>query len=143
MSNTVLRNDVRDLLGIFEITQAKLFTPVSLEHRACAKRLQANPQERLFTLPSEGVRGMMSRRDRQGLLLENAFESGIAAQVLVNDKSQVAQFNQKARELFGLTSDNQGQNLSDMGFYFRPVELQPLIQRAYSQGHDVAVENVP
>jgi hypothetical protein len=85
---------------------------------------------------------MTARRECQELLVENAFESGIAAQALVNDKGQVLRFSQKARDMLGIVSENVGQNLSDMSFYFKPVELQPLIRWAYSQSRYFSVENI-
>jgi two-component system, chemotaxis family, CheB/CheR fusion protein len=60
------------------ITQARFFTPVSLDYRTFAKLPRSNPQERFFNLSPEGVRGMTARRECQELLVENAFESGIA-----------------------------------------------------------------
>jgi two-component system, chemotaxis family, CheB/CheR fusion protein len=44
--------------------------------------------------------------------------------------------------MLGIVSENVGQNLSDMSFYFKPVELQPLIRRAYSQSRYFSVENI-
>ena len=119
------------------ITQARLFTPMSLDHRIFARAAQPNAQERLFILPRSS-----SGDNEQRILMETAFEGARAAQVLVNAQSELIQFNREAQIFFNLAPAALGQNISVSNLSTHPINLQPLVQQAFSERRTLTIENV-
>jgi two-component system CheB/CheR fusion protein len=90
------------------ISHARLFTPVSLDHRVFSKVVLRQGEERLFTMPKAvGVTGT-ALKGRQTRLQEAAFESGLVAEFLVGYDGKLLALNREAQALFRLTSANIG-----------------------------------
>jgi two-component system, chemotaxis family, CheB/CheR fusion protein len=110
---------------------------MSLDHRIFARAAQPNAQERLFTLPRSS-----SGDNEQRILMETAFEGARAAQVLVNAQSELIQFNREAQIFFNLAPAALGQNISVSNLSTHPINLQPLLQQAFSGRRTLTIENV-
>jgi two-component system CheB/CheR fusion protein len=139
-----LKNTGYLFLGRAEMltSQARLFTPVSLDHRVFS-RVQLRPgEERLFTVPQPVGEVAIAFRGRQARVQEAAFEAGLVPDLLVGNDGELLAANRGARDFLGISSAEVGHPLSSLNVYSHPVELEPLLERALSDGRAVLVENV-
>jgi two-component system CheB/CheR fusion protein len=72
-----------------------------------------------------------------------AMASTPVAQLVVDVDGRLSSANTKARALFGITRDNLGQRFRDLEVSYRPVELRPLIERAFAESAPVLLHDVP
>jgi two-component system CheB/CheR fusion protein len=67
----------------------------------------------------------------------------MVAEFLVGIAGDLLAVNEEARVLFGMDTNQVSQPLSSLPASSHPVELAPLIDRAYAESHTVLVENIP
>jgi two-component system CheB/CheR fusion protein len=123
-------------------THGASFAPVDLKRRLFTKVPRPGGRERTVlaagTPPTESV----PAAGAQGRLRDAAFESGAAAQVVVDRNGALALANERARALFGLAAGEVGRPLRDLELSYRPIELRSIIERAYTEHGAVTVRDV-
>ena len=71
-----------------------------------------------------------------------AVELSPVAQVVVDADGIVIVVNDRARDLFGLLSNDIGRPLRDLQFSYRPIELRSLIEQAAAERRPVVVKEI-
>jgi two-component system CheB/CheR fusion protein len=75
-------------------------------------------------------------------LRELATHESPLARIVVDANATVVIINQKARQLFSLSPKDVGRPLQDLEISYRPTELRPLIEQAYSERRTVTRTSV-
>jgi two-component system, chemotaxis family, CheB/CheR fusion protein len=118
------------------ITHAKLFTPLSLQHRIFAKVAQVNMRDRLLVMSQTGDE---EASNRLAIHVINAIP---LAQLVVDCTGNLVMANQSARLMFGISLQNIGSPLRDLEISYRPVELRSQIERVYRDRHPIVISDV-
>jgi two-component system, chemotaxis family, CheB/CheR fusion protein len=105
-------------------SRTDLFIPVELRHRVFARNPGVVPEYRTVELPPAAP---MPRDNRR--LPESSFDSGPAAQIIVDSEGGIALANQQARSMFNLTDRDIGRPLQDLELSYRPLELRSRIDQ--------------
>lgn len=114
------------------LTHNNIFTPVDLRHRVFTQVPKANMRERLLILAETG-RDEPANVNDYGRLREGALEVDPVAKVIVDATGIVVSINERARTVFGLATRDIGRRLADLEVFYQPVELRPMIDRAWSE----------
>ncbi|HEY2026980.1 MAG TPA: CheR family methyltransferase [Gemmatimonadaceae bacterium] len=125
------------------LSHATNFTPLDLKRRISRKVPRANvpPRGRLDRQLERGVDPSRTRSD--GIALRDiAIETAAVAQILVDVDGTVVMVNERARQLFGINSDDLGRPLQDLRLSYRPVELRSLLDQVYLERRPLLVRNV-
>jgi two-component system CheB/CheR fusion protein len=128
------------LLGRAETLMAHgyTFVPVDLKRRLSRKgfrqghRQRRAPTEERMTQPLSEELGLSTA----------AVELSPVAQVVVDADGIVIVVNDRARDLFGLLSNDIGRPLRDLQFSYRPIELRSLIEQAAAERRPVVVKEI-
>ncbi len=106
------------------------------------------------------IEGKFSRRDRFLLMSGNSnnqefndplsnlpiseavFDTNPAAQVVIDHNGSLILANERARRLFGLSSENLGQQLQNLELSYRPVDLRFCIEQVYTQRTPIMLRDV-
>jgi two-component system CheB/CheR fusion protein len=122
------------------LTHGALFSPVEMKFRVFEKVPQSGARQRgpAGTENGNGV-SMANRMDR---LREQALEETPVARLVVDADGILVLANQRARTLFSLNPKDIGRPLQDLELSYRPVELRPLLEQAYSERRTVTQTSV-
>jgi two-component system CheB/CheR fusion protein len=118
-----------------------LFSPIDLKYRIFIKSTPANLRERLLIFAQGNLPDINNNVSRHVRLRELGFDSGHAAQVVVDANGNLMLANQPARELFGIEPRDIARPFHDLELSYRPVELRSLIERTYVENKPVEVES--
>jgi len=124
------------------ITHASLFTPVSLEHRVFRKVPKETPRDRMVLLTQAGDERAADELGVYVRLREAAFGSATVAQIVIDRDGYLVLANEKARRLLDLDHQDLGRPFRDLEISYRPVELRSVVDRAKSERHEIAIEDV-
>ncbi|HYL80998.1 MAG TPA: CheR family methyltransferase, partial [Candidatus Acidoferrum sp.] len=124
------------------LTHPNIFTPIDLKHRVFAKTAKIQLRDRMLVLAHAGDVEAADHPVRHERLSELVFDSGSAAQVVVDDEGRLALANGRARALFGLVPKDLGRPLQDLELSYRPADLRTLIDRAYAERRTVTLSRV-
>lgn len=124
------------------LSHADTFTPIDLKHRLFSKVPKLNLRNRLLSLMPAGTQEAGNHLSNHVRLREAAFDSGPSARVVIDVNGLLILANERARNLFNLTSRNLGRPLQDLELSYRPVELRSRIEQAYSEQRPVYVQDV-
>jgi two-component system CheB/CheR fusion protein len=128
------------MLGKAELllTQAQLFTPVTMKHRIFAKTGTALPRERLFELAENGT----VRTPQTASLRDLAFQGNTVAQLVVDGNGRLEAANDRARTLFGVVPKDLGRPFHDLEISYRPADLRTPIDQAFRELRLVSLNEV-
>jgi two-component system CheB/CheR fusion protein len=116
------------------LTHTNLFQPVDLKRRVFVKVPnnvgRPAPQARIDVAPENHENMADKARIR-----EMSFEIDPIAQLVVDATGRLSLVNERARALFGLSSDDVGRPFQDLEVSFRPTDLRSAIQEAYVERH--------
>jgi two-component system CheB/CheR fusion protein len=101
-------------------------------------------RDRLFMMPSGGSNEAETAGQQENPFRLNAlaYEAGAIAQVIVDASGRVALANGRARAMFNLTAQDLGRPVKDLELSYRPVELQSVFEKVYSDYQPVKLINV-
>jgi two-component system, chemotaxis family, CheB/CheR fusion protein len=130
------------LLGKSEmlITHTDLFTPVDLRWRIFRKTLRPVLRDRIRALAADAVEGSVD-----GLALnvrEAAFDSGGAAQIVLDAGGSVVMANDAARRLFGVGVSDLGRPIQDLELSYRPLELRSHLDQLAAELRPIDVKGI-
>ena len=114
------------------LTRSNSFAPIELKKRIFAKvsRQPLRNGARAF-LPLRGNDAKeMIVMDR---LREMTFQTDPSGQIVIDQARSIVLLNDRARTLFGLTTDDVGRPLQDLEVSFRPVDLLSMIEQAWRE----------
>jgi two-component system CheB/CheR fusion protein len=118
------------------------FAPLDLRQRVFVKLRSEETTERF--LAGEAARGeeRAAPATQSNRLREIAFDQDPMAQLVVDARSHLLLANQRARDLFGLTSRDIGRPLQDLEVSYRPVELRSCIDDAHARRQVVQMRDI-
>ena len=122
------------------LSRSDLFAVVDLRHRVFKRAHVTGDGTRPGAHPAAGRRAR-ARPDRWARLRDAAIDAGPVAQVIIDADGVVVLANAAARTMFELAPSTIGQQLSDLGLSYRPVELRSRIETALASGHTVQVND--
>ena len=124
------------------LTQASLFTPLSLRSRIFAKVPKLGLRDHLPVLAQAGNVEATNLLARYVRLRDAALDVAPVAQVVVDIAGNLSLANEQARILFGLNPKDFGRPFQDLEFAYRPLELRALIEQVVSNLHPVTLRDV-
>ena len=80
--------------------------------------------------------------DSHARIREAAFDTSLAAQVIVDSSGAVVLANERVRMMFDLTSRDIGRPLRDLELSFRPVELLSCIEHVYTERRLIVLKDI-
>jgi two-component system, chemotaxis family, CheB/CheR fusion protein len=119
-----------------------LFSPVELKYRIFVKTTPAGLRERLLVFAQSNIPEPNNNVSRSVRLRELSFDTGHAAQAVVDANGILILVNQSARQLFGIEPRDIGRPFQDLELSYRPVELRSLIEQAYAENKPINVDNI-
>jgi two-component system, chemotaxis family, CheB/CheR fusion protein len=120
-----------------------LFTPLEMRYHIFSKAPNPAFRDRLLTastLADNGAVGLSTAG--QSLIHEAAFNASPQPQIVIDLNGNFVAFNGAARDLFGLTLRDLKRPFRDNDLSYRPVELRPMIDQAYSESRVIVRSNV-
>jgi two-component system, chemotaxis family, CheB/CheR fusion protein len=123
------------------LTRSALFTAVDLKRRIFTKVHRPplrNGVPMRAARETEGKTGP-SRGDR---LRDLAFHLDPTAQIVLDLNRAIAFTNERARALFGLTTNDIGRPLQDLEVSYRPAELRSLVEQVVAERRTVSARDV-
>jgi two-component system CheB/CheR fusion protein len=127
------------------LSHASTFHPVDLQRRISAKvpRGSLSLRDRL-TLAAQhaGAVEELAMIAPQHRLRDLALESAPTAQLVLDAQGNVLLVNERARQLFGIASDDLGRAVQDLRISYRPVELRSLLDQLQHDRRPVLVRDV-
>ena len=140
-----LQEDGYLFLGKAEMlfSHASLFQPFDLKWRIFTKVPKHRLRDGLLppTRPGGGDE-TEGPRDHQRRIREVVFDAGNVAQIVVESDGRVALVNEQARDLFRVSSLDQGRPFQDLELSYQPAELRSLIERVHTERRPVSVKEV-
>ena len=108
------------------------FTPLNLKRRIFAARggLEARPS-------------IYPPTDRDPAVLPAAYDAGANAQIVVDSNGALLLANARARETFMLGALDLGRPIQQLEFAYEPMNLRDPIEKAYGEGREVLLKDVP
>jgi two-component system CheB/CheR fusion protein len=123
------------------ITHTDLFKPVDLKSRVFRRASGSALRERLAFVGATGI--VEPEGDgRHAELRSGAIALAPVAQVIVDRGGFVIEVNQRARDLFGLGTQDVGRPFQDLELSYRPVDLRSAIERALADRSAVHLPDV-
>jgi two-component system CheB/CheR fusion protein len=110
------------------LSHATTFTPVELSKRLFKRRDDRSALDRRPQFTAGGTAA--ADGDAPGLLRQQAWLAGSAAQVIVDAEGRLALANHQASRLFSLAPRDLGRPFQDLELSYRPVELRSHIEQA-------------
>ncbi|TDC50286.1 PAS domain S-box protein [Jiangella ureilytica] len=138
-----LRPDGVLFLGKAEmlLSHADLFRAVDLRQRFFRKTITENPDRR-FVAAAAHPRARNGESAQLGALRDAGFMSSAAAQLVLDPEGRLAMANNRAGNLFGLTSRDAGRPIQDLEISYRPIELRSHLDEAASRQRHVWVRDI-
>jgi two-component system, chemotaxis family, CheB/CheR fusion protein len=136
------------LLGKAEtmLTRGELFTPLDLRQRVFRKLSRGSLRDRLLALTRaegyERLSPVLAPSGDHAALRAAVFEFGEVALIVLDADGSIVALNERARDLFVLSSTDEGRRLQDLEVSYRPVELRSLIEKAYVDRRPVTRKRV-
>jgi len=132
------------LLGRAETIQAhgSMFVAIDLRRRVFTKAPGSVARPRPAAVPrAAGSRDGLSSPEEDAM--RGAFDSGVVAQLVVDQTGRLAVINACARGLFKLGNADLGRPLQDLEISYRPYELRSVIEQVHVDHQMVTREAVP
>ncbi len=125
-------------------THGNAFTPVDLQRRVFVK----TPDGRrvvpvVFARNEKAGTDGKDAREKERLIADAAFERSALAQFAVERDGHLAVANERARQLFRLSTQDIGRPLHDLEMSYRPVELRSLIDQIQTDGRPIKLPEMP
>ncbi|MGA7119645.1 MAG: CheR family methyltransferase [Polyangiaceae bacterium] len=121
------------------------FTPIDAKRRLFQKTAKSEvavtTDEAAGRLPSQIAKESAEAETRRRLL-ESAFDASVNALALLDTRGLLIAANERARDLFAIGPNDLGRPLHDLDFARRPVELMPLVGRAFAEWRSTTVKDV-
>ncbi|MDV3000058.1 MAG: hypothetical protein N5P05_001664 [Chroococcopsis gigantea SAG 12.99] len=131
------------LLGKAEmlLNHGNSFIPIDLKRKIFSRCSGGVPRNRqpLTEAWEEGERS--DYLNRQFHLRDEAFDSSPVAQLVVEREGTLFLINERARELFGLTSQDLNRPLQDLELSYRPLELRSCIEQSYQEKRTITIRD--
>ena len=124
------------------ITQANLFKAINSQHRIFAKVAKVSWRDRLISMSQAGSLQAGKMLTINMRLRDEVFEASPVAQIVIDEKGNIALINHQARSLFALGVQNLGQPLAESEIYRKIFRLQSAIDRSCKEGCCSAIDNV-
>jgi two-component system CheB/CheR fusion protein len=125
------------------LTHSSVFTPIDLKRRFFRKVVIPNARnERTLLIGASPTFGQPPHDDYPGKVRQEALNASPVAQIVLDAAGRVFSSNQRAADLFGLTSRENGRLLQDLEVSYRPVELRSPVEQALSERHPVSIQGV-
>lgn len=124
------------------LTHANLFTPGNLKFRIFSKVPQVALRNQLPMLVPPGNGESMTAFSRYVRLREAAFDTTLAAQIVVDLSGTLILTNEQARTLFALTPKDIGRPFHDLELSYRPIELRAPIEEVMTNRRPVNFREV-
>ena len=118
------------------------FKPVELRHRIFSPTPTSRVRDRLLALMPGGAAADPSGGSRHLRIRDACFDAVPVAQIAVDNRSYLVLANDRARRLFGLTTNDLGRLLQDLELSYRPLELRSHIEEVYATRAPVEVRHV-
>ena len=118
------------------------FAPIDLKRRFFARTSRGDQRDRLVALPRLGGEEPVNHFVSHIRLRDAAFESGVAAQLLVDSSGLLILGNERARAIFNLMPSDLGRPLKDLQISYRPADLRSCIDRAFADRRAVVLNDV-
>ena len=135
-------------LGKAEIllNHTDLFTATNLRHRIFRRVSTLNRRERTVGKKA-GVDAQTLKGNEDYISLTKlrylAFGASASPQILIDNRGYLVSANTQARDLFGLTDEDEGRLLQDLKVSYRPLELRSLIESVSADRTPTVISNVP
>lgn len=114
-----------------------LFAPFNLRHRVFTKGGRATLRDRLLALPEAAPTDFEPSVTPK--LREATLEAAPAAIFIVDLAGTLLLANTRARSMFGVMPRDIGRPFFDLAVAQSPVDLRPLVQAAYRDGHPITI----
>ena len=124
------------------LTHTNIFTPEDLRRRVFTKVPRMNLRDRMLTLAHNNNETDANQLTNHIRIREAAFETGLSAQIVVDQNGHLVLANQQARALFGISLKDVGRLFKDLEISYRPVELRSRIEQAYAERRTVSLKEV-
>jgi two-component system, chemotaxis family, CheB/CheR fusion protein len=122
------------------------FTPIDAKRRLFQKtaksKVAITTDEAAGRLPPSQIAKEFAEAETRRHLLESAFDASANALALLDTRGLLIAANEHARGLFAIGPNDVGRPLHDLDFARRPVELMPLVGRAFTDGRSTTVKDV-
>jgi two-component system CheB/CheR fusion protein len=120
-----------------------LFTPLEMRYHIFSKIPSPAIRDRLLTLNASAENNDSTLTvDGQSRIQEAAFNASPQPQIVIDINGILIAFNGAAHDLFGLTQKDLKRPFQDTDLSYRPVELRPMIDQAYSESHVIVRPNI-
>jgi two-component system CheB/CheR fusion protein len=124
------------------LTHGSLFTPLDLKMRLFARTSRAGVRERAPTFEATRKPAEAEVADLQARLLQASFDALPLAVVTLDALGRIMRVNQRASNLFGLTSSDTGRPFQDFELSYRPTELRSILDQVRQERRVVQVEGI-
>ncbi len=124
------------------LSHSTSFRPIDLKRRIFQRAATTTTRERLLAISPAFPQGEGAAAGRQVRLREAAFDRGPIAQIVVDRKGHLVLANERARQLFGLTTADLGRLLQDLEISYRPVDLRSAIDKTYATRAAVTLDGI-
>ena len=124
------------------LNQANLFKATNSQHRIFAKVAKVSWRDRLISMSQAGSLQAGKMLTINMRLREEVFEASPIAQIVIEEKGNIALINHLARSLFSLEIQNLGQPLAESEIYRKISRLQSAIDRSCKERCCSAIDNV-
>ncbi|HWQ18885.1 MAG TPA: CheR family methyltransferase [Methanotrichaceae archaeon] len=124
------------------LTHTNLFVPVNLKCRIFMKMPKASTRDKLLVLAQAGDYDAASQLTRHVRLREIAFDNTSSAEMVVDLNGNLIMANERARLVLSINPRDIGRPFQDLEISYRPLELRPILERAYSERKTVHIEKV-
>jgi two-component system, chemotaxis family, CheB/CheR fusion protein len=122
------------------ITHGDLFTPVDLKRRVFRKVLAPTMRGRVRALATNaGHGGAPNLGDN---LRDAVFDTGAAAQIVLDVHGSLVMANETSRGMFGLNITDIGRPIQDLELSYRPVELRNHLDSLASEPRAIDIKSV-
>ena len=131
------------MLGTAEtvLSSNSLFVPISTKQHIFAKVTGTRIRQRGFMVTSQ--RGaVLPQNEIHTKVREAAFEAAPVAQIVIDEKANLAGANESARKAFVLGKRDMGRPIQDLNVSFQPIELRNGLQKAYESRQRVLYKDV-
>jgi len=133
------------VLGKAEMIVAfsSMFTPLDLKMRVFQSAARPSFRDRLQMVATNNPDESINQIAGQYQVFEVAFHASPFPIIVVSSDGNLALANERARGLFGISSQDIGRPFQDLQLSYRPVELRTVIETVYQEKREIRLGSVP
>ncbi|MBW4419961.1 MAG: PAS domain-containing protein [Myxacorys californica WJT36-NPBG1] len=121
------------------LSHGSTFAVIDLKCRIFTRLPRLNLRDHLSVISKTNGNNVVERPSHQIRLREAAFDSGTLARLVLDANGALALANERARNLFNLSTRDLARPLQDLELSYRPVELRSCVEQVYQQRRTVNV----